>query len=117
MVTTFSAVSTALARSCASPQLNVTQAFLAIVVGPSITSSKIRVLLSIDGLEMRVWGSRDIRVGRNDTHSESNGAEEDQGSVTSSDEDEGEKSDGDHEEPEESEDEYTDDDDLILLRR
>jgi hypothetical protein len=57
--TTFSALSTALARSRSDGDFPLALAYLAILVGPGIRTAKARVVLGFDGLEKRIWGSRD----------------------------------------------------------
>ncbi|KAH9483179.1 hypothetical protein JR316_0005294 [Psilocybe cubensis] len=59
--TTFSALSTALAR-CAGQNSKLAQVHLAILVGPSVTTAKSRLFLGIDGLEQSIWGVRDERT-------------------------------------------------------
>ena len=103
--TTFSALSTALARSRSNPEFPLAQVYLAFLVGPGIRTAKARVILGIDGLEKRIWGSReesrpsDIERpdSKDDTDTEGDESEMNEG------DDEGE------EEPEESEDEDSDD--------
>ncbi|ESK83019.1 hypothetical protein Moror_11753 [Moniliophthora roreri MCA 2997] len=55
--TTFTALSTAFAKCKSSPKTQ--PAYLAILVGPSITSAKQKVLFGVDGLEAKIWGVRD----------------------------------------------------------
>lgn len=57
--TTFSALSTALARSRSKRDFPLAQAYLAFLVGPGIRTAKARVILGIDSIEKRIWGSRD----------------------------------------------------------
>ncbi|KAF7984894.1 hypothetical protein HWV62_10895 [Athelia sp. TMB] len=63
--TTFTALSTAFARKIKraddpTPNSGVAKAFLAIVVGPSAGSARARVVYAIDGLEVKLWGERDV---------------------------------------------------------
>ena len=37
----------------------VARTYLAIVLGPSVSSAKARVMFAVDGLEVKVWGVRD----------------------------------------------------------
>lgn len=55
--TTFSALSTALARS-SGHKSQLAQVHLAILVGPSVTTAKSKLILGIDGLETKIWGLR-----------------------------------------------------------
>ncbi|KAF8815795.1 hypothetical protein BYT27DRAFT_7155397 [Phlegmacium glaucopus] len=57
MDTTFSALSTALSRCPGHQNSKTTRAYLAFLVGPSLTSAKSKVVLGIDGLEKRIWGN------------------------------------------------------------
>ncbi|KAF9074663.1 hypothetical protein BDP27DRAFT_1214101 [Rhodocollybia butyracea] len=64
--TTFTALSTAFARCSRSsasdpsiPQTLRSQAFMAIIVGPSIGTAKSKVMFAVDGLEAKIWGLRD----------------------------------------------------------
>ncbi|EEB89422.1 hypothetical protein MPER_12480, partial [Moniliophthora perniciosa FA553] len=55
--TTFTALSTAFAKCKSSPKTQ--PAYIAILVGPSITSAKQKVIFGVDGLEAKIWGMRD----------------------------------------------------------
>ena len=70
--TTFTALSTALARCQSSsllssdsvaknlpPKSGVARAYLAILVGPSLSTPKSKVILTVDGLDARIWGQRE----------------------------------------------------------
>lgn len=57
MDTTFSALSTALSRCSNDKETEITRAYLVILVGPSLASAKSKVVLGIDGLEKRIWGT------------------------------------------------------------
>lgn len=121
--TTFTALSTAMARStrCSNtPRKLVTQlenkfddtgldkgkgkklgrAYLAIVLGPSASSAKARILFAVDGLEVKIWGqmddTADLGCGSagepdegsdGDTQSESSDEQSDSGSEFDSDSD------------------------------
>jgi hypothetical protein len=61
LLTTFTALSSAVARST-NPRRKA-NAFLAFLVGPSIGSARSKVVLGIDGLEVKVWGSREDASG------------------------------------------------------
>jgi hypothetical protein len=108
--TTFSALSTALARSTPpdrtfgdreteiQPEVHHGQnarrkacAYLAILVGPSAASAKARVMFAVDGLEVKVWGERDDREvdGLSEEDSDSEGGTDE--SEDSSGEEEGEQ--------------------------
>jgi hypothetical protein len=55
--TTFSALSTALARN---PTCRSTETvYLALVLGPTIGAPKARVILALEGLEVKIWGERE----------------------------------------------------------
>ena len=55
--TTFSALSTALARNPA--RRNTDTVYLALVLGPTIGAPKARVILVLEGLELKIWGERE----------------------------------------------------------
>ncbi|KAF9558421.1 hypothetical protein CPC08DRAFT_692193 [Agrocybe pediades] len=87
--TTFTALSTAFAR-CSN--IDTPKAHLAILVGPSLTLAKAKVMLGIDGLEANVWGSEESQPNRvqsddgsedekSDEKSESSGDESGEGDV------------------------------------
>ncbi|KAK7459444.1 hypothetical protein VKT23_009425 [Stygiomarasmius scandens] len=70
LVTTFTALSTALARSkllheptdAVAPTTKtvkrVGRVYMAIILGPSIGTAKTKVIFGIDGLEVKIWGER-----------------------------------------------------------
>lgn len=74
--TTFSALSTALARN--QNHAGTHTAYLALVIGPSIGVPKARVILALEGLEVKIWGEREKDDGTDDCSS-------DDGSQTSGD--------------------------------
>ncbi|KAG7441606.1 uncharacterized protein BT62DRAFT_936919 [Guyanagaster necrorhizus] len=101
--TTFTALSTAFARSLPqeerSKTMHTNRAYMAILMGPSIGSAKSKVMLAVDGLEAKVWGQRDdIRLADESGNSESDDDRSD---------DEG----GDDEGPSDSDDSDVDDED------
>ncbi|KDR74289.1 hypothetical protein GALMADRAFT_250076 [Galerina marginata CBS 339.88] len=101
--TTFTALSTALARCSDGSNSKVAQAHLAILIGPSLGSAKSKVILGIDGLEPGVWGrTKDISSAKQQKDEDS-----DEGDGHSAGEDI-ESSDGDEEGPEDSDEEYED---------
>ena len=55
--TTFSALSTALARN--QTRGSTDTVYLALVLGPTIGAPKARVILALEGLEVKVWGTRE----------------------------------------------------------
>jgi hypothetical protein len=55
--TTFSALSTALARN--PRHRNTDTVYLAMVLGPTIGAPKSRVVLALEGLEVKIWGLRE----------------------------------------------------------
>jgi hypothetical protein len=55
--TTFSALSTALARNQTYGSTNTV--YLALVLGPTIGAPKARVVLALEGFEVKVWGKRE----------------------------------------------------------
>lgn len=55
--TTFSALSTALAHNPA--RRDTDTVYLALVLGPTIGAPKARVILVLEGLEVKIWGERD----------------------------------------------------------
>ena len=113
--TTFTALSTAFARCQSSslssdsvakkfpPKSRVARAYLAILVGPSLSTPKSKVMLTVDGLDARIWGQRE----------ESSKPEEEDGGVDEEVDDEG-ADDDDHtdsdgqEEPEDSDEDGED---------
>ncbi|KAI9512756.1 hypothetical protein F5148DRAFT_973137 [Russula earlei] len=90
--TTFTALSTALARNPA--HRGADTVFLALVLGPTIGAPKARVVLALEGLEVKVWGRReDVEEARpssdglrNDEEEEEHG-DEDGGDDDDEDED------------------------------
>ncbi|KAF8959404.1 hypothetical protein BDZ97DRAFT_1667258, partial [Flammula alnicola] len=106
--TTFSALSTAIARCSGQSGQNVAQAHVAILVGPSLGSAKSKVMLGIDGLEKRIWGTREEAFSQHqgDKESDDEEEEEEEGEESEESEEETEES---GEEPEESEDEDEED--------
>jgi len=78
------------------------QAHLAILVGPSIGTAKSKLIVGIDGLEARVWGSDG---GSTIPHNRTDQSDEEDVNEPQEDEDE---EDGSEEEPAESEDEDED---------
>ncbi|KAH7881136.1 uncharacterized protein C8R40DRAFT_18202 [Lentinula edodes] len=79
--TTFTALSTAFARcsptgasasgdSNADEQSPGSQAYLAILVGPSIGTAKSKVIFAVDGLETKIWGVRDDLPRKVEAHEE-----------------------------------------------
>ncbi|KIM42718.1 hypothetical protein M413DRAFT_444388 [Hebeloma cylindrosporum] len=96
--TTFSALSTALARCTNNQGRKLAQAHFAILVGPSIGTAKSKLIVGIDGLEARIWGS--------ESGSTLSGADEsDEEEADESQEDEDEEGGDSEEEPADSEDE------------
>jgi hypothetical protein len=55
--TTFSALSTALARN--QNHVSTHTAYLALVLGPTIGAPKARIILALEGLEVKIWGERE----------------------------------------------------------
>jgi len=55
--TTFTALSTALARNPAHRSTDTV--YIALVLGPSIGMPRARVVLAMEGLEVKIWGERD----------------------------------------------------------
>ncbi len=102
--TTFSALSTALACSRSNREFPLAQAYLAFLVGPGIRTAKAKVILGIDGLEKKVWGSWDephpSDIERPDSTDDTD---------TEGDESELNEGNNEVEEPEDSEDEDEDD--------
>ncbi|KAJ7886159.1 hypothetical protein B0H14DRAFT_2697869 [Mycena olivaceomarginata] len=88
--TSFSSLSTALARVNGPGPRPTRRAYLAILVGPSIGSAKTKVMFAVDGLVTKVWGERD------DVEEESDDESDDaDGGDDSADEDGSEPSDTD----------------------
>ncbi|PBK72128.1 hypothetical protein ARMSODRAFT_932465 [Armillaria solidipes] len=109
--TTFTALSTAFARSFPqeerSKTVHTSRAYMAILVGPSIGSAKSKVMLAVDGLEAKVWGQRDDMCLEDESGSDNNGSENEE---DDSDE-ECESSDGCEEGPSDSDGSDVDDED------
>ncbi|KAL4067184.1 hypothetical protein V8B97DRAFT_2009570 [Scleroderma yunnanense] len=64
LYTTFIALSTSLAlratdKTNDTPPIRTGRAFMAIVLGPTVGAAKARVILAIDGFEVKVWGMRE----------------------------------------------------------
>jgi hypothetical protein len=108
--TTFSALSTALARSLSHRDFPLAQAHLAFLVGPGIRTAKARVILGIDGLEKRVWGSRKDSY-PSDIANNKRPDSEDDADTEGDDRERDERNEDVADEPEDSEDEETDDED------
>lgn len=111
MHTTFSALSTALARRKSKgkdrerggmPERG--PAHLAFVLGPSVGAARARVVLVVDGLEVRIWGQRDDACGaskgpRRETAHDDGASEEERSEDEGDegDEEDAEREDGDEE--------------------
>ncbi|CCM04750.1 uncharacterized protein FIBRA_06940 [Fibroporia radiculosa] len=128
MQTTFSALSTAIARRNSSPAgvnsptSERASAHLVFVVGPSVGAARARVVFAVDGLEVKLWGRRedssDIRYsgrgekiqegedGESDEETEDEESDEESEDKESDEESEG----GDSDEGSEDEDEEDEDD-------
>ena len=91
--TTFTALSTAYARCLPATTTALRPTYLAILIGPSISTARAKVIFGVDGMEEKVWGMRD------------DGDEEE------SEEDEAEESEGDDDEDEDGGEDDDDDDD------
>ena len=117
-MTTFTALSCALARSTSRrPGAQRADAYLAFLVGPSIGSARSKVVLALDGLEVKIWGTQDDRdvgsgsgTGSDGEDRIGSGTEDgssDAEDVPDSDDDE----DGENDEDENNDDDDDDDDD------
>ena len=77
------------------------RAYLAIVLGPNAGSAKARVMFAVDGLEVKVWGTRDdvVRsdIVNGDIHGEADEEEEESEDNSATEETESESSDIDSE--------------------
>ena len=122
LVTTFTALSCALAQSTTSsrrrrrrrPGTHRDDAYLAFLVGPSIGSARSKVVLALDGLEVNIWGTRNDRVVGSGSGNGSEGEDcigsgtgsdaEDAEGVPESDDDEDENDEDDEDESDESDD-------------
>ena len=86
--TTFSALSTALARNPVVHRSTDT-VYLALVLGPTIGAPKARVVLALEGLEVKVWGLREdidgARPPSSDSASEDEGEGDDNGGCSNDD--------------------------------
>ncbi|KAH9978150.1 hypothetical protein BGW80DRAFT_1286061 [Lactifluus volemus] len=71
--TTFSALSTALARN--KNHASTHTAYLALVLGPTIGAPKARVILALEGLEVKIWGERAKKDETDDCSSSDDGSE------------------------------------------
>ncbi|KAA1478649.1 hypothetical protein DENSPDRAFT_788248 [Dentipellis sp. KUC8613] len=129
--TTFSALSTAFARNAARyPKLHDTEpsagpsdaptatAYLSVVLGPTVGTAKARVMLAMEGLEVRIWGTRDDEEWPQDEDSEEgsiieDGEEDSESEQEDEDEsdvdDQDERSDDSAEEPDASDEEDEED--------
>ncbi|KAI0915555.1 hypothetical protein AcV5_003741 [Taiwanofungus camphoratus] len=111
MHTTFSALSTALARRKSKGKDRErgdmperAPAHLAFVLGPSVGAARARVVLVVDGLEVRIWGQRDDACGaskgpRRETAHDDGASEEERSEDEGDegDEEDAEREDGDEE--------------------
>ncbi len=79
--TTFSALSTALARNPAHRSTDTV--FLALVLGPTVGAPKARVVLALEGLEVKIWGQREDVDGNQRLSSHSSSEDEDNGDGSS----------------------------------
>jgi hypothetical protein len=113
LVTTFSALSTALAKAKASSSsdddVNVSRAYMAILVGPSLGTARSKVIYGVDNFATHVWGARDDDEGVDE---QSNGEECPEDSEDDEDDDssesgssEGTKSENELDPPEDSDEE------------
>ena len=98
--TTFTALSTALAKNAKIKSLSpsrrfddaekspkkLARAYLAFVLGPSASSAKSKVIFAVDGLEVKIWGSREDGEGSGKVAEESD--------VSSREDEEGEEEEG-----------------------
>ncbi len=87
------------------------QVYLGYFIGPSISTSKAKVILGIDGLEARIWGSR-VGVRSTDHREDRQPVSDDEGSEEEIDRDHVAGDGGERvEAPEDSEDEEGEEDD------
>ncbi|TFY74598.1 hypothetical protein EWM64_g9414, partial [Hericium alpestre] len=86
--TTFSALATALARSRtgtdADDEVQTATAYLGVVLGPTVGTAKARVLMALEGLEVKEWGTRDDDEPETSVESEEEGEEEESDSDAAS---------------------------------
>ncbi|TFK63423.1 hypothetical protein BDN72DRAFT_847629 [Pluteus cervinus] len=88
--------------------VKIARVYLAILVGPSLTSARAKVIMGVDGFECKVWGERDddpLGVGDDGDKSEEEDDDDDESGSESESESErgsGSTEDGDSEETEES---------------
>ncbi|KAF9530947.1 hypothetical protein CPB83DRAFT_809857 [Crepidotus variabilis] len=106
---TISALSTALTRASVNDKSHTSPAFLAFLVGPSITSAKTKVILGLDGIEKRIWGSTRDKVTLEDDETSSNLSDADDSDASDEEDEEENLEDSEGEEPADSDDETDDD--------
>ncbi|KZT23199.1 hypothetical protein NEOLEDRAFT_1243363 [Neolentinus lepideus HHB14362 ss-1] len=99
--TTFSVLSSALAEKANKPlsERDGEQVYIMIVLGPSVTAAKARVLFVVDGLEVKLWEERvDLHPQNPDTGDASENVEENDSDAESSEQEDAEdESEGDSE--------------------
>ncbi|KAK1231064.1 hypothetical protein PQX77_005823 [Marasmius sp. AFHP31] len=91
--TTFTALSTAYARTPKPTPTSTRPTYLAILIGPSISTARAKVVFGVDGLEEKIWGMRDDVDGDEDESDDEDEEEEedsDVGEDAESSEEEGE---------------------------
>ncbi|KAG2014200.1 hypothetical protein CC2G_011042 [Coprinopsis cinerea AmutBmut pab1-1] len=80
LTTTFTALSTALARSSSKENNDASpvghRAYVAILLGPSLGTAKSKVFLGVDQFDARIWGMQEEQTGGNDE--EEAGSDEDE---------------------------------------
>ncbi|KAJ8082925.1 hypothetical protein PM082_008782 [Marasmius tenuissimus] len=78
--TTFTALSTAYARIPKPTPTSTRPTYLAILIGPSISTARAKVVFGVDGLEEKIWGMRDDDDDDDEDESEDDDEEEEEDS-------------------------------------
>lgn len=75
LVTTFSALSTALATCSTSESIKTSRVYMAILVGPSLGTAKSKVIYGVDNFATRVWGTRNDQLDGDEDDGDGSGEE------------------------------------------
>ncbi|EAU82417.2 hypothetical protein CC1G_11103 [Coprinopsis cinerea okayama7 len=88
LTTTFTALSTALARSSSKENKDASpvdhRAYVAILLGPSLGTAKSKVFLGVDQFDARIWGMQEEQTGGNDDEDEDTDEDDESGSEAES---------------------------------
>ncbi|CAK5276270.1 unnamed protein product [Mycena citricolor] len=108
LITTFAALSTALALVDGGPVVArpPRKGYLAVLVGPSVGAAKTKVMYAVDGLVTKVWGEREDEFEGDDNDDSDSEGEEEDGDISDSDssDDDSRRSDDEEAPPSDTED-------------